>query len=103
MSRTMWDERYAAEEYVYGTSPNQFFREELAKLAPGRLLLPAEGEVEIRFMPHRGDGKSLPLIPVPKGKKRHCVLPGKKGFTFNIKLPDTARFSFLKSISIVLR
>lgn len=44
MSSTMWDQRYAAEEYVYGTSPNGFFRAALEKLTPGKLLLPAEGE-----------------------------------------------------------
>lgn len=40
----MWDERYAAEEYVYGTEPNVFFKQEIDKLKPGKLLLPAEGE-----------------------------------------------------------
>ncbi|GET28381.1 bifunctional 2-polyprenyl-6-hydroxyphenol methylase/3-demethylubiquinol 3-O-methyltransferase UbiG [Prolixibacter sp. SD074] len=44
MSSTRWDKRYAADEYVYGTNPNEFFRDELAKLSPGRILLPAEGE-----------------------------------------------------------
>lgn len=42
--KEMWDERYSAEIYVYGKSPNAFFREQLDRLAPGRLLLPAEGE-----------------------------------------------------------
>jgi SAM-dependent methyltransferase len=42
--QSFWDERYAGEEYVYGISPNGFFRECLSSLAPGRLLLPAEGE-----------------------------------------------------------
>ncbi len=40
----MWDERYAVEEYVYGTEPNAFFKQEIDKLTPGKLLLPAEGE-----------------------------------------------------------
>ncbi|WP_372642721.1 class I SAM-dependent methyltransferase [Ancylomarina sp.] len=40
----MWDERYANENFVYGTEPNVFFKEELLKLKVGRLLLPAEGE-----------------------------------------------------------
>jgi len=44
MSKEMWDQRYADEEYVYGTAPNEFFKQELDKLAPGKILLPAEGE-----------------------------------------------------------
>jgi SAM-dependent methyltransferase len=40
-----WDERYSSEEYVYGTEPNQFFKEQMQKINPaGRLLLPGEGE-----------------------------------------------------------
>ena len=39
-----WDERFSAEEYVYGTEPNVFFKEQLDKLKPGRLLLLGEGE-----------------------------------------------------------
>ena len=40
----MWDERYAQEEYVYGKEPNEFFKQELLKYKPAKLLLPAEGE-----------------------------------------------------------
>jgi len=39
-----WNQRFAAEEYVYGTEPNEFFRQELEKLTPGKILLPGEGE-----------------------------------------------------------
>ena len=39
-----WDARYESEDYAYGTAPNTYFRQQLAKLTPGRLLLLAEGE-----------------------------------------------------------
>lgn len=39
-----WDERYARQEYIYGTEPNKFLREQLSLLKPGRILFPAEGE-----------------------------------------------------------
>lgn len=42
--KEMWDERYAADEYAYGTSPNKYFAEKLKGLEPGNILLPAEGE-----------------------------------------------------------
>ena len=44
MSKEMWDQRYAESEYVYGTNPNEYFKQELDKLVPGKILLPAEGE-----------------------------------------------------------
>lgn len=39
-----WNERYSGKEYVYGTEPNEFFRERLDLLKPGTILLPGEGE-----------------------------------------------------------
>jgi hypothetical protein len=39
-----WNERYSTDEYVYGKEPNTFFREQLMRLKPGKILLPGEGE-----------------------------------------------------------
>lgn len=43
--KEMWEERYGRDEYAYGEEPNAFFKASLDRLpAPGRLLLPGEGE-----------------------------------------------------------
>lgn len=39
-----WDERYSAEEYIYGLEPNNFLKNELANIQAGNVLLPCEGE-----------------------------------------------------------
>lgn len=39
-----WNERYAKDEFIYGTEPNEYFKQEIDALLPGQLLLPAEGE-----------------------------------------------------------
>ena len=39
-----WDERYSQEEFVYGTEPNEFLKETLTEIKPGKILFPAEGE-----------------------------------------------------------
>jgi 2-polyprenyl-3-methyl-5-hydroxy-6-metoxy-1,4-benzoquinol methylase len=39
-----WDNRYSSSQYIYGTEPNQFLKQELSTLALGKLLLPGEGE-----------------------------------------------------------
>jgi len=44
MSKDFWNERYAQYQTVYGAEPNEFFKEQLQSLKPGKLLLPAEGE-----------------------------------------------------------
>ncbi len=41
---SFWNERYAGEEFVYGTEPNIFFKEQIDKLKPGKLLMLGEGE-----------------------------------------------------------
>lgn len=40
----MWDERYSAEEYAYGTTPNKFLVEKVSCIPKGKVLCLAEGE-----------------------------------------------------------
>jgi 2-polyprenyl-3-methyl-5-hydroxy-6-metoxy-1,4-benzoquinol methylase len=40
----IWNERYAKKVFVYGIEPNQFYKEQLAKLSIGKILFAAEGE-----------------------------------------------------------
>ena len=44
MSKDFWNSRYRADEFIYGTEPNVYFREKLDRLQPGKILLPGEGE-----------------------------------------------------------
>ena len=39
-----WNHRYSAEEYAYGTSPNEFLKSRLPRYPAGKILFPAEGE-----------------------------------------------------------
>jgi SAM-dependent methyltransferase len=43
-SGKFWDERYSTTEFIYGTEPNNFFKNELDILTPGKILLLGEGE-----------------------------------------------------------
>ncbi len=40
----MWDERYSTDEYVYGTAPNIFLKQNVNSLPKGKVLSLAEGE-----------------------------------------------------------
>src|SRR5690349_15162460 len=42
--KNQWDKRYGEEAFAYGKAPNDFFRDQLAPLKPGAILMPAEGE-----------------------------------------------------------
>jgi SAM-dependent methyltransferase len=39
-----WNERYSKVEFAYGEKPNNYLKEQLEKLEPGKILFPAEGE-----------------------------------------------------------
>lgn len=40
----MWDERYGNNEFFYGTAPNDFLRDNAARIPKGRVLCIADGE-----------------------------------------------------------
>lgn len=40
----MWDKRYSKDEYVYGTEPNTFLKENYSQIPKGKVLCLAEGE-----------------------------------------------------------
>ena len=41
---TRWNERYSQEEYDFRTDPNEYIKEQLPLLVPGKILFPADGE-----------------------------------------------------------
>jgi len=44
MSRDFWNSRYSEKEFAYGTDPNEFFKEQIDKIIPGRAIFLGEGE-----------------------------------------------------------
>jgi SAM-dependent methyltransferase len=44
MDATFWNQRYQEKEFAYGLEANEFLKEELIKLKPGKILFVAEGE-----------------------------------------------------------
>lgn len=40
----LWNSRYSEDGFAYGKKPNDYFKSEIEKLKPGKLLLPAEGQ-----------------------------------------------------------
>lgn len=42
--QAFWNQRYNEPGFAYGIQPNHFFKTQLDRLTPGKLLMPAEGE-----------------------------------------------------------
>ncbi len=42
--RKKWDERYSQNDLIYGKEPNEYFKEKIDALNPGKLFMPGDGE-----------------------------------------------------------
>jgi len=76
----MWDERYSTDEYVYGTTPNQFLEANVGCLPKGKILSLAEGEGRNAvFLAKKGylvtavDASQVGLNKVSKLAEQHGV------------------------------
>lgn len=69
----MWDKRYSADEYAYGTEPNSFLKENFNALTKGKVLSLAEGEgrnaVFLAKQGYRVTAVDSSLVGINKGRK----------------------------------
>lgn len=74
-SRHRWDTRYAADEYVFGTEPNDFLAQVAHHIPPGRVLCLADGEGRNGvFLAARGyEVVSVDVSPVGLAKARRLA------------------------------
>lgn len=88
----MWDERYADEDYVYGTEPNVFLKTQIAKLPQGKILSLCEGEGRNAvFLAKQGydvTGVDSSSVGLEKAEK----LAAREGVTISTELADMGDF-----------
>lgn len=88
----MWDQRYAGEEYVYGTEPNDFLAEQVAGLPPGRVLCLAEGEGRNAVW-LAGQGHAVRAVDASAvGLQKAQRLAATKGVTITTEVADLADY-----------
>ncbi len=87
-----WDNRYSSEEFVYGIEPNAFFKSEIEKIPPGRLLALAEGEgrngVYAATLGWRVDAVDFSAV----AKEKALKLAAKKNVQINFTVGDLMDF-----------
>lgn len=89
-----WDERYSSEEYVYGTEPNQFFKEQIDKISvPGKLLLPGEGEGRNAVHAAKMGWQVDAFDQSSAGKLKALRLAEANNLTINYSIVDLAKFT----------
>ncbi|MFZ9888733.1 MAG: class I SAM-dependent methyltransferase [Myxococcota bacterium] len=87
----MWEERYAESEYAYGTEPNDFLKEQVTRVVPGRALCLAEGQGRNAvFLASLGfDVTAVDLSPV--GLHRARELAAARGVSITTEVLDLAQ------------
>lgn len=91
-AKQFWDDRYSSGNYIYGTQPNRFFKKQLDKLEPGKLLLPAEGEGRNAIYAAR-EGWSVDAFDISeKGRKKALELAKRNHVTVNYHLSNYEDF-----------
>lgn len=90
---SFWDERYSVESYVYGTEPNQLFKQEISKITkPGRLLLPGEGEGRNAVYAAKLGWKVDAFDQSKKARQKALQLAKKNNVKLNYKIEDIVEF-----------
>jgi hypothetical protein len=90
--KDFWNERYSEEVYAYGTTPNVFFRDELKKLHPGRVLFPAEGEGRNAVYAASCGWNVVACDQSEAGKEKAMQLATEKGVEIDYAVTSLAEF-----------
>ncbi len=100
-----WNARYSREEYVYGTKPNEFFKEQIDKLNAGRLLLLGEGEGRNAVYAAKYNWHVDAVDFSNEAKKKALKLAGKNNVVINYTLSTLEDFkpqeSFYDAIGLI--
>ena len=81
-----WNERYATKEYAYGTEPNQFYKEQLKNLIPGKILFPAEGEGRNAVHAAKKGWEVFAFDPSVEGKRKAEKLASANGVNIDYQI-----------------
>lgn len=90
--KQFWDERYAEPYFVYGEAPNAFFESRLKELAPGKLLLPCEGEGRQAIYAAAQGWEVDAFDQSEVGREKALQWAAKAGLSFRYTLQDATSY-----------
>lgn len=92
--KNKWDERYSSDEYFFGQEPNEFLKEEIEKLAPGKALFIGEGEgrnsIYAASLGWEVDAIDISIV----GKEKAEKLAAKKNVKINYNITDAYDYTY---------
>ncbi|WP_347840629.1 class I SAM-dependent methyltransferase [uncultured Draconibacterium sp.] len=89
-----WDERYSSTEYAYGIEPNEYYKQNILELPPGKALFPAEGEGRNAVFAAKLGWDVTAFDPSIKGNKKANRLASEHNVSINYIISDYQNVSF---------
>ena len=89
-----WDERFSAEEYVYGTKPNAFLEEQLPLLNLGAILFACEGEGRNAVFAASLGWNVSAFDGSKEGQKKAHKLAEQTGVTIDYRIGDATEIEY---------
>lgn len=89
-----WDERYNRKEYVYGSTPNVFFENQLTDLKPGFILLPCEGEGRNALFAAQSNWNVVAFDSSEVGKNKAMALATQNNVSYDYQILDVNEANF---------
>jgi 2-polyprenyl-3-methyl-5-hydroxy-6-metoxy-1,4-benzoquinol methylase len=92
MVKEFWDERFSAEEYIYGEEPSEYFRQVIDGIEPGTILIPGAGEGRDAVYAAKLGWEVHAFDQSEAGKNKAMKLAGKHKVTINYVVADAADY-----------
>lgn len=99
--KDFWNKRYTEDSFAYGTLPNAYMKQELDKLAPGSLLLPAEGEGRNATYAASKGWDVVAFDYSSAAQKKALQLSEKTGLSLDYQVMDVLNFHSSKKFDVV--
>jgi SAM-dependent methyltransferase len=96
-----WNERYASDEFIYGTQPNEFFKAQLDKIKSGSTLLPAEGEGRNAVYAASQGWQVTAFDSSEEGRNKALFLAKEKQVSINYEVTDVLEFTSDKLFDVI--
>ena len=91
--RQRWNERFATEDYAYGTEPNAYFKAFIDSHTPGKILLPAEGEGRNAVYAAEQGWEVHAFDFSTEGQRKALRLAASRGVTITYQIADIGSVS----------
>jgi 2-polyprenyl-3-methyl-5-hydroxy-6-metoxy-1,4-benzoquinol methylase len=89
-----WNDRYRCEEFAFGVQPNNYLKEQLEKLPPGKILFAAEGEGRNAVFAAKLGWTVSAFDISSEGKNKAAVLAEANNVTIDYQVGELATISY---------